>query len=72
MLLDTILYGIWLPVGTILYEMLLPVDMVLCETWLPVGVTLFGTIRFDEEVELSKYFDIISEWEDGFVDDNDN
>ena len=72
MLLDKILCGIWLPVGMIWCEMWLPVGTILCEMWLSVGTILFGTIRFDKEVDLFNFFNTIPEWEDILVDDNDN
>ena len=45
-----------------LYEKWLPVGTILCEMWLNVNTILFGTIRFNEKVELSNCVDTISEW----------
>lgn len=44
----------------------------LCEIWLSVGTILCGTIQFDKEVEISNFFDNISERWDELVDDNNN
>ena len=52
--------------------MWLPVGAVLCEMWLPVGMILFGTSRFDKEVDLYICVDTISEWKERLVDNNNN